>query len=68
MPCRDGRESPIDPDATTRFCCETLRRMEDEGKSISTYISVWWEDHKKWDLWRDSGFTTDMPEFKCRRW
>ena len=68
MPCRDGREAPIDPDATTRFCCEALTRMEEEGQSIPPYIKQWWEDHKLWDEWQDSGFSKPMPAFKSRRW
>jgi hypothetical protein len=68
MPCRDGREAPIDPDATTRFCCEMLGRMEDVGDPIPAYIQTWWEDHKKWDEWRDSDYRGPMPEFKSRRW
>lgn len=68
MPCRDGREAPIDPDATTRFCCEALSAMEKAGKPIPSYIKVWWNDHKKWDKWRDGGYTGPMPEFVSRRW
>jgi len=68
MPCHDGRESPIDPDATTRFCCETLGALEADGHIIPEYIRQWWEDHKKWDEWRRGDYRGPMPQFKSRRW
>jgi hypothetical protein len=42
--------------------------MEDVGDPIPAYIQTWWEDHKKWDEWRDSDYRGPMPEFKSRRW